>query len=84
MVLQRNRNPRMNAFSQREAHALALVDIVDLKWLLAGEGLHVHVERLQKDTAYARTVLEAAARSRNIALPAVALRVRKLLGLDPA
>jgi hypothetical protein len=74
----------MNACFPPETQALALVDIVDLKWLLAGEGVHLHVERLQRDAAYARSILDAAAKSDNAALPLVARRVRKLLGLDPA
>lgn len=80
----RSPNPRMNALSNRETDALALVEIIDLKWLLAGEGLHLHVERLQKDAAYARGILSAAAESRNQALRAVAERVRKLLRVDEA
>lgn len=74
----------MNALSHRETEALALVEIIDLKWLLAGEGLHLHVERLQKDPAYARGILDAAALSGNAALRAVAVRVRKLLQIDAA
>jgi hypothetical protein len=69
----------MNAISHRENEAMALVDIVDLKWLLAGEGVHLHVERLQRDPAYAASILDAAAASHNPALPTVAERVRKLL-----
>ena len=61
-----------------------LVEIVDLKWLLAGEGLHLHVERLQQDSEYARRMLDAAAASRNAALRAVAERVRRQLGLPSA
>ncbi len=74
----------MNALSHRETDALTLVEIIDLKWLLAGEGLHLHVERLQSDPPYARGVLEAASTSANAALRAVAERVRKLLGVDEA
>jgi hypothetical protein len=74
----------MNAITQSESSPLALVDIVDLKWLLAGEGVHLHVERLQRDAAYARGVLDAAAGSSNAAVRAVAERLRKLLGLSPA
>ena len=62
---------------------MALLDIVDLKWLLAGEGLHLHVERLQCDTEYARRVFEAAAGSPNAALRSVALRVQGLLHIEP-
>lgn len=74
----------MNALSHRETDALALVDIIDLKWLLAGEGLHLHVERLQNDRGYARGILGAAAESRNPSLRAVAERIRKLLRVDEA
>ena len=74
----------MNALSHRETDALALVEIIDLKWLLAGEGLHLHVERLQRDPAYARQVLDTAARSPNAALRDVAARLRKQLVLDAA
>ncbi|MBL8342953.1 MAG: hypothetical protein JNL30_15910 [Rubrivivax sp.] len=72
----------MNVLSHPETAALALIDIVDLKWLLAGEGVHLHVERLQRDEAYARGILDAAAQSGNAALPTVARRVRRLLGFE--
>jgi len=55
---------------------MALVEIVELKWLLAGEGLHLHVERLQSDPEYARRILEAADASPNAALRNAAARVR--------
>ncbi len=63
---------------------MALVEIVELKWLLAGEGLHLHVERLQNDPEYARRILALAAASPNQALRAAAERVRQGLALDPA
>lgn len=84
MVPERSRNPRMNAISQHEPDALALVEIIDLKWLLTGEGVHLHVERLQRDPAYARGILDAALNSPNPTLTTVAARVRKLLSLDEA
>ncbi|MBK9133950.1 MAG: hypothetical protein IPM15_06230 [Betaproteobacteria bacterium] len=74
----------MNAISHRENEGLSLVEIVDLKWLLAGEGLHLHVERLQKDAIYARRVLDEAGLSQNQALRDVAARVRRLLAVDKA
>ena len=58
---------------------LPLVKIIELKWLLAGEGIHIHVERLQKDTAYARRALDEAAASASPALRAVALNLRNRL-----
>jgi hypothetical protein len=63
---------------------MALVEIVELKWLLAGEGLHLHIERLQNDPEYARRILELAATSRNEALRAAAARVRAGLERDAA
>lgn len=63
---------------------MALVEIVELKWLLAGEGVHVHVERLQTDPEYARRILDMAASSRNPALRAAADRVRHGLARDAA
>jgi predicted DNA-binding protein (UPF0251 family) len=69
----------MNASSQTEHEALRLVDIVELKWLLAGEGLHVHVERLQSDPDYARQCLQAAERSENATLRQVAAKLRARL-----
>ena len=59
--------------------ALALVEIIELKWLLAGEGIHIHVERLQKDPAYALRALDQAAASASPTLRAMALRLRSRL-----
>jgi hypothetical protein len=53
-----------------------LLDIIDLKWLLAGEGVRLHVERLQHDPAYAESVLTQADRSPNHTLRHAARRVR--------
>ena len=69
----------MNASTESENRALRLVDIVELKWMLAGEGVHVHVERLQADPAYARECLLAAERSGNPTVRQVALRLRTRL-----
>lgn len=69
----------LNALPDPERRAVALVDIIDLKWLLAGEGVHLHVERLQCDPGYAAAVLAQADRSGNPALRAAAGRVRGLL-----
>ena len=66
----------MNAGSKLEDKALKLVDIVDLKWMLAGEGLHVHVERLQTDPTYATECLRIAERSRNPTLRHLAASLR--------
>ena len=59
----------------------ALVEIIELKWLLAGEGFHVHVERLQTDREYAREALHRAQASTNAALRAKATRLLAKLQL---
>ena len=61
---------------------MALVEIVELKWLLSREGLHLHVERLQSDQEYARRILDAASASKDESLRAAAARVRQGLELD--
>lgn len=71
----------MNAISLGEQATLDLVAIVELKWMLAGEGVHVHVERLQSDAAYARQCLAAADKSANASIRKVAQRIRQQLGL---
>jgi len=65
----------MNVSSDSESLALRLVDIIDLKWLLAAEGVRLHVEKLQGDPVYARELLAVAARSSNEALRAAAARL---------
>lgn len=69
----------MNATSHAENRSLQLVEVVDLKWLLAGEGHHVHVERLMADPAYAQECLALAEASANGAIRAVASRLRRHL-----
>lgn len=61
---------------------MALVEIVELKWLLAGEGVRLHVERLQSDADYARLILDRASASKNSILRRAAARVRRGLQLD--
>lgn len=72
----------MNALTDAERRPLGLVDIIDLKWLLAREGVHVHVERLQTDPSYARQLLDCAAASPNEAVRAAAQRVTGQLPID--
>jgi hypothetical protein len=59
-----------------------LVDIIDLKWLLAGDGHRLHVERLLADDDYARSCLAQATRSANPATRLAAQRIAARLGLD--
>lgn len=65
----------MNAIHDAERQTLRLVDIIDLKWLLAHEGVHVHVERLQREPAYLQALLRIAAASGNDALRAAGQRL---------
>jgi hypothetical protein len=55
------------------------VEVIDLKWLLAGEGHRVHVERLLADPAYARACLALADASASEAVRAAAGRLRRHL-----
>ncbi len=61
-----------------------LVDIIELKWLLAGHGMRIHVERLQHDPEYARRTLDCAAGAASPVLREVAARLRLQLGLGQA
>ena len=56
-----------------------LVEIIELKWLLRGYGIDVHVERLQADAEYARHTLDRAASMPNAALREAAARLRRCM-----
>ena len=71
----------MNTTTAVDPDSRALVEIIELKWLLAGEGVHLHVERLQSDREYARLALERAAASPNASLREMAARLRARLGI---
>lgn len=58
-----------------------LVAIIELKWLLRGHGVDVHVERLQGDAEYARRMLDHADAMPNKALREAAARLRHRLAL---
>jgi hypothetical protein len=83
VYVQPDEMPPMNATTHSERQTLELVDIIDLKWLMAKDGLHVHVERLQNDPAYALDCLNKAAASPRAAVQAVARRLRDKLGIAP-
>lgn len=59
-----------------------LVDIIDFKWLMAGMGHRVHVERLLADRAYAHQCLALAARAPGAEVREAAARVCHQLGFD--
>jgi hypothetical protein len=71
----------MRPLDATDMDAVRLMEIIELKWLLAGQGIHLHVERLQNDAAYARETLERAAASPSPALRETAVRLRDRLGL---
>lgn len=64
-----------------------LLEIIELKWLLAGHGMRIHVEQLLHDPEYARHTLDCAALTANPVLREVASRLRlhlqAHLGLTP-
>jgi hypothetical protein len=66
----------MNTSRPAQSQVLDLVEIIDLKWLLAHEGCRIHVERLQADAAYACECLTLASRSPNSALRELADKLR--------
>jgi hypothetical protein len=63
-------------------HALQLVDVIDLKWLLAGMGHRIHVERMLADRGYAEQCLAVAAQSPGAELREAAAKVCRQLGLE--
>ena len=71
----------MTAISSAPTRALDLVEIVDFKWLMAGEGHYVHAQRLQSEPGYARLCLLRAADSRIGALRETAGRLAAGLGV---
>ena len=53
-----------------------LVESVQLKWLLAGTGVRLHVERLISDPAYAKEALQEAEACDNPTVREVGRRMR--------
>ncbi|MBL8351569.1 MAG: hypothetical protein JNL87_14820 [Burkholderiaceae bacterium] len=71
----------MSAVTTPEQPAPSLVEIIDFKWLMAGDGHRVHVEHLQADRDYACACLALAAGSRVKALRDTAARLAASLGM---
>ena len=71
----------MNVVSAPEHCPLSLVEIIDFKWLMAGDGHRVHVERLQADRVYAGRCLALGAASQTPALRDAAQRLAATLNL---
>lgn len=63
-------------------HAPQLVDVIDLKWLMAGIGHRVHVERLMADPGYARHCLSLASAAPGAEVREAAAKVCRQLGFD--
>lgn len=59
----------------------SLVEIIDFKWLMAGDGHRVHVEHLQTDRDYACACLALASGSQVKALRDTAARLAEALGV---
>jgi hypothetical protein len=70
----------MNAITQGKT--TCLVEIIELKWLLTGHGVHLHVERLLEDCEYARRTLARADAMPSAALRESSARLRNCLGLQ--
>jgi hypothetical protein len=58
----------------------ALVEFVDFKWLMAGEGHLIDLDRLQGEPAYARGCMSLARGSTSATLQRVAERLAQALG----
>lgn len=71
--------PLAPAAPTARAELLPLVAVIELKWLAAGVGQHLRVERMQHDRAYALAMLEAAVASGQPTLQRAAARLRGLL-----
>lgn len=70
----------MNTLTE-PASRCELLDVIDLKWLLGGDGHRVHVEKLMTDPDYARHCLALALASPNEATQRAARRIAERLGL---
>jgi hypothetical protein len=68
-------------FATPAADAGCLLEIIELKWLLAGHGMRIHIEQLLHDPEYARHTLDCAGLTANPVLREVAASLRLHLGL---
>ena len=73
----------MNIVSVTEHSPLHLVEIIDFKWLMAGDGHRVHVERLQADPDDAGRCPAMGAASQTPALRDATQRLAAALNLPP-
>jgi hypothetical protein len=73
-----------NATQPAATETSCLVEIIELKWLMAGHGVRIHVEQLLHDSEYARHTLAQAAAMPNQALREAAQRLRACLCLPEA
>jgi hypothetical protein len=61
-----------------------LIEFIDFKWLMAGEGHRIDLGRLRSEAAYARGCLALAGGSTSATLRQAAGRLARSLGTDPA
>lgn len=66
----------MNAVFRPPGTDLSLVDVVQLKWLLSAEGVHLHVERMLAEPPYAHEMLDRAEASTHPMVRALARQLR--------
>jgi hypothetical protein len=71
----------LNATFADQFKTPCLVEIIRLKWLLAGHGVRVHVEQIQTDREYALRTLDHADAVPNAALREAAAELRKCMCL---
>jgi hypothetical protein len=63
-----------------DAASPELVEFVDFKWLMAGEGHPIDLDRLQSEPAYTRGCLALAGGSTSVTLRRAAERLARALG----
>ncbi len=74
---------RTQATPTAQPLAPPLIEWIDFKWLMAGEGHRVSIERLQDDASYANSCLALASASRSATLRWAAARLVRALAKAP-
>ena len=74
-------DPRVVTAARPPGPSPSVTELVDFKWLMAGAGHSIHVERLQRDTAYAQACLQLGCEQPVLALRQAAQRVASRMGL---
>ena len=69
----------MNAIPPDERDSIAMVEVIQFKWLMGVEGTQIHVERLLEEPVYAEVCLGQAESSEQPALVSAAQQLRDAL-----